>query len=78
MSQITDTALSAHAPVINHWYMNPAGQLLKVAMLVYQHGRLANVVLAYMHGPHRLVTIEAWASLKLTRYGAPRLSNKAN
>lgn len=52
-------------PIVGNWYMNMAGQLIKVWALGYSSGRLTQVVIEYLNGKRRIIGITDWWSLDL-------------
>lgn len=61
-------------PIVGNWYMNVAGQLVKVWALGYSSGRLAQVVIEYLNGKRKIIGLADWYSLDLEvhRYRAAR------
>ena len=55
-------------PVVGLWYMNVAGQLVKVWAAAYQSGKLHKVVLEYLSGEKQLVDAGKWHELDLEVY----------
>ena len=55
-------------PEIGSWYVNQTGQLLKVKMLVHDKQILNSVLIQYLDGNTRLVSIDDWLCLKLNRH----------
>lgn len=52
-------------PVVGNWYMNMSGQLIKVWALGYSSGRLGKVVIEYLNGKRKILTIGDWWSMDL-------------
>lgn len=52
-------------PIVGNWYMNMAGQLIKVWALGYASGRPAQVVVEYLNGKRKIISISDWWSLDL-------------
>lgn len=52
-------------PVVGNWYMNVAGQLIKVWALGYSSGRLSQVVIEYLNGKRKIIGLQDWWSLDL-------------
>ncbi|MDR2878150.1 MAG: hypothetical protein LBV36_08975 [Chromatiales bacterium] len=52
-------------PVVGNWYMNMAGQLIKVWALGYTSGRLSRVVIEHLNGKRKILSLSDWWSLEL-------------
>lgn len=52
-------------PEIGNWYMNMRGQLIKVWALGFDGESLANVVIEYLNGEKRILSIGDWSQLDL-------------
>lgn len=52
-------------PVVGNWYMNMAGQLMKVWALGYAAGKPHRVVIEYLNGKRRIISMDDWRSLNL-------------
>lgn len=52
-------------PVVGNWYMNVAGQLIKVWALGYSSGRLTQVVIEYLNGKRKIIALQDWWALDL-------------
>jgi len=55
-------------PKAGNWYVNLAGQLLKVSMVSYLDGNLAKVVIEHLSGAKTIVDIRTWNLLDLDSY----------
>ncbi len=52
-------------PLINHWYVNLTGQLIKVVAVGYHEGELSKVVIEYINGKRQIIGIDTWNLLDL-------------
>ncbi len=52
-------------PEVGNWYMNVTGQLIKVWALAYHETRPCSVVIEYLNGEKRIVSIGDWNRLDL-------------
>ncbi len=52
-------------PEVGNWYMNVTGQLIKVWAVAYHETRLCSVVIEYLNGEKRIVSIGDWNRLDL-------------
>ncbi len=52
-------------PEVGNWYMNMTGQLIKVWALAYSKEQLAKVVIEYLNGEKRIISIGDWNHLDL-------------
>ena len=63
----------SHDPVPDSWYVNENGKVIKVRLLLYQDGRLDAVVMEDLDGLSKIINLEQWYELHLSRYCyAPR------
>lgn len=51
--------------IINNWYVNLTGQLIKVVALGYSEGQLSKVVIEYINGKRQIIGIDTWNLLDL-------------
>ncbi len=52
-------------PEVGNWYMNMTGQLIKVWALAYHRGRLTTVVIEFLNGERRILSLADWNRLDL-------------
>jgi len=52
-------------PVVGSWYLNQAGKLMKVRMLLLSERSLSRVMIEYLDGSVHIVNIDAWNFLDL-------------
>ncbi|NOX42867.1 MAG: hypothetical protein GXP19_03915 [Gammaproteobacteria bacterium] len=57
--------MTTQKPIVNAWYVNQTGKLVKVRMLDYEAGNLAKVLIEYLEGNTILVGINDWNKLDL-------------
>jgi len=51
--------------IINAWYVNKTGKLMKLRLMCYEAGQLEKVLLEYLEGTTTVISIEAWNKLDL-------------
>ena len=54
-------------PVVGAWYVNRTGKLMKVKMMAYHHDDANSVMIEYLDGNRKVVDINAWYCLELSR-----------
>ena len=52
-------------PIVGSWYLNQAGKLMKVRMLMFIEQRLSKVMIEYLDSSVKIFDIEAWNFLDL-------------
>ena len=57
--------MTTQKPIVNAWYVNQTGKLVKVRMLDYEAGKLAKVLIEYLEGNTILIGIADWNKLDL-------------
>lgn len=68
--------MTTQKPIVNAWYVNQTGKLVKVRMLDYEKGKLAKVLIEYLEGNTILVAIDDWNKLDLHIHAWMPMDNK--
>jgi len=55
-------------PVPGNYYINLAGQLLRVKCILYSYGEMTRIIIEYLDGKHVNLTRDEWTWLDLTVY----------
>ena len=64
--------LLSHTTEVGTWYINLNNQFLRVWGVIYNQGIAEKVVLHYLNGNKKIITMEAWQNMELIRYPEQR------
>lgn len=56
---------SLHEPIVNSWYLNHRGKLMKVRLLLFTGVRLSRVMVEYLDGSRYVIDARLWSYLDL-------------
>lgn len=68
MKDITYETNQNVEPVIGQWYMTATGKLIKVIMIVHNENQIEKVIIGYLTGDRKHLSIEDWKILDLNEY----------
>lgn len=54
-------------PNIGQWYINVTGQLIKVIMVVHSDEQIEKVIIKYLNGDRKHISIDDWNLLNLSK-----------
>ncbi len=65
-----------HRPETGAWYINMNNQFLRIWAVIYEQGEAKRVVLHYLNGSRKNISLKEWSQLELIRY--PEQSDRHN
>ena len=57
-----------HEPVVGSWFINRTGKLMKVKLILFRHEEPIKVMIEFIEGQRKVVTVNDWYCLELNRH----------